>query len=125
MTDIQVKVATVISPSQVAFNMGSDSGIEKGSRAMLYRTVEVRDPETDDVLGTVQVPKISFRIDLVEPKFCVGTVADAVGSAPGVARSWILSGTLTRTKTITLQRSVDNDVVHIEIGEFATITQRE
>jgi len=126
MADISAKVAAVVSPTQLAFNAGSEHGVQKNQNVMLYRVVTVMDPDTKQDLGSVRVPKLRLRVNHVEEKFCVATVLDTFGSDP--SQPQVLVGSLiSHTKTVTLKESPLGDSANsvlVKIGEEALIFSR-
>jgi hypothetical protein len=89
---IDGKVATVLSDHEVAFNVGSEKGVHSGVIATVSRVVEVRDPDTRKKLGEVLVPKMRFRITIVEPLMSVGQSYESVSrELPQDAVSTLLS----------------------------------
>jgi len=79
---IDGKVATILSDHEVAFNVGSDKGVRSGGIATVSRVVEIRDPDTRDKLGEVLVPKMRFKITIVEPLMSVGQSYESVSREP-------------------------------------------
>jgi hypothetical protein len=122
---ITAKVAQIVSPREVAFNVGIDDGVNKGDSVTLYRTVEITDPDSGEFLGSVRVPRLNLRISLVNEKFCVGSVTDTVSDN--------IYGVLTfgqnNTKKVSASPvSLDGDsntTVVVTIGEEAVIRHIE
>jgi hypothetical protein len=76
MTKVVAKVASVISESQAAFNVGSSRGVAEGNTAIVQQPVTIVDPDTNEELGTVLVPTVTLTITLVDERYSIGTVAD-------------------------------------------------
>lgn len=120
--ELWAKVASVISPTQIAINVGSNKGISIKHSATIFRDVEIKDPDGGAFLGSVKVPILRLRVNTVQDKFCLATVTDLAGSdlnSPMV--SFGVPG-LTRTKTITQGASPDPDVVRVSIGQEVLIS---
>lgn len=71
---IEGQVARVINAREVAINRGAEHGVEEGMRfAILNRHgADITDPETGDVLGSVEVDKAIVKIVRVSPRLSVG-----------------------------------------------------
>ena len=72
---IRGKVARILGERDVAFNIGASHGVRVG---MLFNIVniegsEVRDPDTGDVLGSIEIPKASVRITIVQERISVAS----------------------------------------------------
>lgn len=76
MADVTGKVANILKDSELAFNVGSDAGVTKGSFARVQREVAIRDPDSQEELGTVLVTILRLRVHLVDAKFSVGSVTE-------------------------------------------------
>lgn len=70
---IEGKVAQVISERDLAINRGSADGVEVGMRFKILgpEPSEVRDPDSDEVLGTVEITKVEVEAVTVHEKFTV------------------------------------------------------
>lgn len=72
---IRGKVAQVLNSREVAINVGSDHGVTKG---MYFDIVDpkgedIRDPDTGDVLGSLERPKVRVQVVTVQPKLSVAS----------------------------------------------------
>lgn len=72
---IRGKIAKIISSWEVALNVGSDQGVEVG---MLFDILSpkgfgVRDPETGEELGSIDVPKARVKVTRVNSKLSVAS----------------------------------------------------
>jgi hypothetical protein len=69
---IEGKVARVSSDRELIINRGSEHGVEVG---MVFRVkgtdVQVKDPDTGEILGEVSRIKVLVRVDEVAEKFCI------------------------------------------------------
>lgn len=73
MEPIEGKVAQVISERDLAINRGSSSGVKTG---MLFKILssepsEVRDPDTNEVLGKVDISKVEVEVVSVQDNLAV------------------------------------------------------
>ncbi len=75
---IDARVATVLSRRDVAFNAGSDQGVEEGDIATVVQQTEVTDPETRESLGLVRRAAVRLRIIEVQPKLSVGRTYETI-----------------------------------------------
>ncbi|MBD0370282.1 MAG: hypothetical protein ICV60_05565 [Pyrinomonadaceae bacterium] len=65
------KVAGVVTERELAINIGKNSGVEVGMKFKVLsdKPTEVRDPETNEVLGYVDQVKVRVKATSVEDKF--------------------------------------------------------
>ncbi len=70
---IQGAVARILNSRELVINRGSDHGVEPRMyfEVLAREGEDIRDPETGDVLGSVERPKVVLRIVSVEPKLAV------------------------------------------------------
>lgn len=70
---IEGLVAGVLTARDLAINVGSDAGVREGMkfRVMSDAPIDIRDPETDEVLGTFPREKVRVRATEVNPRFSV------------------------------------------------------
>ena len=70
---IEGLVATIIDTRRLALNIGSKQGVKKGMVFEIYskQTITIKDPETNDVLGDVDIPKTQVQITDVKEGFSV------------------------------------------------------
>ncbi|NCT90137.1 hypothetical protein GXB85_04100 [Cellulomonas sp. APG4] len=75
MTDtrIEAKVARILTARELVLNRGSDAGVEVGMRFAILnrRGNEIIDPETKEVLGSVELPKTFVKVISVDARLCV------------------------------------------------------
>jgi hypothetical protein len=70
---IKGKVARVLNSRELVINRGSEHGVERG---MTFEVLdasgsEIRDPDTDEIIGSVYRPKVRVRVLTVEPRLSV------------------------------------------------------
>lgn len=70
---IEGLVAGVLSERELTINVGSAQGVKLGTkfRVLANEPIEVPDPETGEVLGTVAHEKVRVRAVEVKPRFSV------------------------------------------------------
>jgi hypothetical protein len=112
------KVADIISDNELAFNAGSEAGVEEGSFASVQRNVMIKDPDTQEELGSVLVGVLRLRIHLVEPKFSVGSVSELQETGDSLAFL-----TARRYKKIVQGKSEEKSgvSVYVKRGDIVTI----
>lgn len=72
---LQGKVARVLNSMEVAINIGSASGVEVGMKfdIMSDKKEDICDPDTNDVLGSLDRPKVRVLVSQVTEKFAVAS----------------------------------------------------
>ena len=76
MTDlIRGKVARILNSREIAINVGSDDGVSPGMYfdVMDQNSEDVRDPDTQEVLGSIRRPKIRVKITMVQKKLSLAS----------------------------------------------------
>ena len=76
MTDlIRGKVARILNSREIAINVGWDDGVSPGMcfDVMDQNSEDVRDPDTQEVLGSIQRPKIRVKITMVQKKLSLAS----------------------------------------------------
>ena len=70
---IRGKVARILNSREVALNVGASDGVEDGMQFdILARELhDIRDPDTDEVIGSVNRPKVRVQVGITEDRFCV------------------------------------------------------
>lgn len=116
MADVTAKLANIIDARQLAFNAGTNVGIGIGTTAQMYRTVEISDPDTNEPLGTIRIPKLGLRVNFVQEKFCIAEVTDLATEEGDSYSSSIFAG---RKKVTNIRGAARSDTVYVEIGEEA------
>lgn len=61
---LEAKVASIISDRELVLNKGSEDGVEIGMRfaVLLPNEFDIRDPDTNEVIGSVPLPKTFVKI---------------------------------------------------------------
>lgn len=71
---IRTKVAQIIDPTQVILAAGEADGVREGMEFIIYDLSEpVRDPETGEDLGRIELPKGRVEVMHVSDKLSVAT----------------------------------------------------
>jgi hypothetical protein len=122
--EVRAKVAGIVTETQVAFNAGIDAGVRDGDLAQIIKVVEITDPDSGDLLGTVRIVRLNLKIHHVQQKLSVGLVTD-YETLNNVLR--ITAGQQRKRKTVTLEKfpSMPESVVKISLGETAVISRPE
>jgi hypothetical protein len=70
---IRGKVAQILNVRELVINRGSDAGVIEGMEfAVLNRQgTRIVDPDTEQELGSVEIPKVLVRVVRVEPRLAV------------------------------------------------------
>jgi Flagellar assembly protein T, C-terminal domain len=133
----EAMVASVLSRRDVAFNAGSNQGVQEGDIATVVKEAEIKDPETAESLGVVRRASVRLRIYEVQPKFSVGRTyesaqAQTQGSL-GITLSWIGQETMQVTtsdanqdyRTVLVRPGDEVFIEHAPQEEEAAETQEE
>lgn len=70
-TAVQGKVAMILNDREVVINRGKEHGVELGTRYKVVETVQVKDPDTKETIGTIEREKIRFEIAHLEPAMSI------------------------------------------------------
>lgn len=70
---IRGKVAQIINRRELVLNVGVDDGVEPGMHfaVLSAKGAEIKDPETGELLGAVELPKVLVEVARVQPKLSV------------------------------------------------------
>jgi hypothetical protein len=114
MALIHAHVANVISGSEIAVNAGMNQGVDVGDTVTVWRTVEITDPISGDILGSVNKARIQLRVTMVADLYCLAEVEVAapafMSSVFGQQMKWIVSDSI-----------VDEEHVRISAGDEVTV----
>lgn len=131
---IHGKVVATLDKRELYLNVGSADGVDPGMRFAILTPhgVELTDPDTNEVLGTVDVPKTVVKVVRVEgPHLSVARTfrtirgRAALGSATALAS---LMGTPDRVETLktdsdsSVFSDVSNDDMRVRRGDPAVST---
>ena len=93
--EIHGKVARILNSRELALNIGSNDGVKTG---MLFDVLDpkgedIRDPDTQEILGSIKRPKVRVKITSVQEKLAVASTYKAdeiniggIGDFGGVGR---------------------------------------
>lgn len=73
---IEAKLAQVLTNVTAAINVGSDDGVNIGDVAVIANLIEVTDPVTQEVLGSVAVDRVRTKVISVQERVSVVKVTD-------------------------------------------------
>ena len=70
---IRGKVARILNSREVALNVGANEGVREGMQFDILSPElhDIKDPDTQEVIGSVNRPKIRVLVSVVEDRFCV------------------------------------------------------
>ena len=72
---IRGKVARILNSREIVINVGSNNGVTVGMRfdVMDPKGEDIRDPDTSEVLGSVERPKVRVKICKVQERLSVAS----------------------------------------------------
>ena len=73
---LELKVARVLSDTEIAINGGHDKNVKTGGQARVVDIVPVHDPETDEHLGNAMVTRWRFEVTAVAPRYSIARISD-------------------------------------------------
>lgn len=112
--ELEAKVARVISDLSIAINAGEDSGVDGGNAVIVWRLVEVKDPDTGEILGTVRLQNLRLEVYEVHERFSLARV-QTQGLNP-------FAGIFKPSKVIaSSNRALDQDEVRLSVGDPVTV----
>lgn len=70
---IRGKVAAILNRRELVLNVGSDDGVQPGMGFAVLnpKGLDIKDPDTQKVIGSVEVPKVTVRAVRVQPRVTV------------------------------------------------------
>lgn len=111
------KIASITASSQVAINAGIDKGVKEGDIVVLHKSVDVKDPETGEFLGSILYPRLNLKVNLVAQKFSIAITTDRFTDV------WSKGNNI---KTVTLDPKEESDgVVLVAVGEEVSIYRNQ
>jgi len=124
---IEARVAEILNARELVLNKGEADGVKVGMRfAILNRKgADIRDPETNEVLGSVEVEKALVKIVRVHDQLSVGrtfrtiSFGGVLGALSGLtATSRNVPETL-KTDERTFQQELDESESYVKRGDPA------
>lgn len=112
--ELEAKVARVLSETAIAINVGEDAGVEYGNAVIVWRSVDVDDPDTGDTLGTVKLQNLRLKVYEVHPRLALAKI-EPRGFNP-------LAGMFKQDKVIaSSDRVLDQERVKLAVGDAVTV----
>lgn len=112
------RVVSILSPTKVVINKGSNDEVEKGQRFVVFSHGDhVKDPETGEDLGQIEVVK--GKGEVVHPQERMATLEtyeldDITRTVEQDAKFWMLP-----ERTIRESRKVKRQFEDVQIGDLA------
>lgn len=134
LSHIEGKVAGILTKRELAINRGAADGVEIGMRfAILNRQgIEVEDPDSGDVLGSVELVKTLVKVVRIDgDHLCTARTFRTIAGTPGISAVIMsnslsgLMGTPTRVESLridknsTLREELDPKETFVKIGDLA------
>lgn len=108
-TLIRGKIARVLNEREVAINVGSAKGVVVGMYFDVIEDEEIRDPDTREVLGSIDRPKVGLEVTHVQEKLSVA-----------MTRTWSLKLPKWITEYETLKKEwtgIDENDSRVKVGD--------
>lgn len=129
---IKGKVAAILSRRELVLNVGSENGVEIGAKFVILNSkgIDVTDPDTGEVLGTVEVPKTIVKVVRVDgPHLSVARTFRTLRGTPGLmAGMSAITGTPSKPETLditpgsSLKAELSEEDSYIKRGDIALST---
>lgn len=120
---IRGKVARVLNTREIAINIGTADGLTVGMYFDVMDTCEdIRDPDTEEVLGSIEIPKVRVRVTYVKERLSVATTYQSrkeyVGGSPTFRSLGPFSESLMPPKLVTKYETLkQTDATKAELDE--------
>lgn len=120
---IHARVARVLNSTDLALNRGSDAGVEVGMRFAILSDagVDIKDPDTGEILDSVEIAKTLVKIISVTPKLSVGRTFrryESFGIASALSRGSVRTETLNSDES-RAQQELDPRKSKVKVGDGA------
>lgn len=116
--ELDAKVASVMSATTIAINAGENNGVAYGDRVVVWRFVDVTDPDTGEELGRVRLANLRLRVSEVHERF---SLARTDSETPN-----LLAGVFKPSKVIaSSNRMLDENSVTLTDGDLVTVFVRD
>lgn len=133
MPKITAKVAKILDNRTLVINAGSDKNVRLGMKFLISSSVgsEVKDPDSEEVLGEVAIPKIRVSIVRVDSKYSIAETFEyqTINEGGSIPTSMTLTKIfeppklVKRYKTFELEesqkRSIDEEKSVVKVGDIA------
>src|SRR6266704_4092986 len=126
---INGKVAAILSRRELILNIGSEDGVEIGMKFVILNSkgIDVTDPDSGEVLGTVEVPKTVVKVVRVDgPHLAVARTFRTLRGTPGIFGSMpSITGTPSRPETLditpgsSLKAELSEEESYVKRGDIA------
>lgn len=128
---IEARVAQVMTARDLVLNKGSEDGVTVGMRfAILNRKgADIRDPDTDEILGSVELPKTFVKVVSTKPRLSIartfrefkvpGGSLWAMSAFSGLANPPRTEVETLKTDEARLQDELDEHESYVKIGDPA------
>lgn len=130
---IRGKVAAILSRRELILNLGTANDVRVGMKFVILNSkgIDVRDPDTGVVLGTVEVPKTVVKVVRVDGEhLCVARTFRTIAGTPGIFNTMPnLAGTRSRPETLdiesgsSLKAELSEEESYIKPGDIAVETE--
>jgi hypothetical protein len=132
---IKGKVAAILSKRELILNIGSEDGVEIGMKFVILNSkgIDVTDPDSGNILGTVEVPKTVVKVVRIDgPHLSVARTFRTLRGTPGIfglSAMTSISGTPDRPETLditpgsSLKAELSEEQSYIKRGDIALATE--
>ena len=129
---IRGKVAAILSKRELVLNIGAGDNVTVGKRFVILNRhgINVRDPDTGEVLGTVEVPKTVVKVVRVDGEhLSVARTFRKIEGTGLMSVSAVMAGTRTRVETLdiesgsSLKAELSQNESYIKVGDVAVETE--
>jgi hypothetical protein len=132
---IKGKVAAILSKRELILNIGSEDGVEIGMKFVILNSkgIDVTDPDSGKVLGTVEVPKTVVKVVRIDgPHLSVARTFRTLRGTPGIlglSSMSSIAGTPDRPETLeitpgsSLKAELSEEQSYIKRGDIALSTE--
>jgi hypothetical protein len=119
---IRGKVAQLIDESTLVINRGSEHGVKPGMRFAVLNAkgAEITDPDTGEVLGSVDIEKVVVKVVRVEPKLSVARTFRTFTTKGLLIPSLVASKTYTETLRVdgsTYKEELNEGDSYVKVGD--------
>ncbi|PZE26692.1 hypothetical protein [Curtobacterium sp. MCLR17_042] len=121
---IRAKVAQLLNSTDLALNKGATHGVEVGMKFAILDPIgrDIEDPETHEVIGSVDIAKTVLKIVRVEPGLSVARTFRSRQSGLGLGALAGITGTkeeTLRSDERRLQQMLDPKDSKVKVGDTA------
>ena len=130
---IRGKVAAILTKRELILNIGSADAVTLGMKFVILNSkgIDVRDPDSGEVLGSVEVPKTVVKVVRVDDEhLSVARTFRKIAGSPGLLSSMTnIAGTPTRIETLdiesgsSLKAELSLEDSYIQPGDIAVQTE--